>query len=195
MHTYIYSFSYFSFFLISKTLSLVASSRFWALLFPSVKWDSQGTCLAVLLGAGSQYGASLGSELSKSCSPAFFCNEARSDKWHIISFGLSSQLKNLAAHYITLWLLLEKPQWQRLHTSFSLPGISLLSTCQSPFPPLKQVQIPFLREAFLANPTDGYYFISSSTQVYLSLWKFELTYMCLGKLFSLSILFRKERIS
>lgn len=37
-----------------------------------------------------------------------------------------------------------------------LEFVFLLAICQSPFPPLKHVQVHFLRKALLAHPTDGY---------------------------------------
>lgn len=69
---------------------------------------------------------------------------------------------------------------------FCLEFLFLLATCRSPFPPLKHVQVRFLRKALLAYPTDGYYFISSSTEVDLSCGNLNL-FVCFLENSSLSL--------
>lgn len=149
-----------TFFGISKTLSQRVSSGFWASLFPSNRWGSQAMHLAglqCLPGSHTAHASPVTDEHT----------EARCAQWPVLShrFVLMTKIpsRHTTRHIVTL--LLETPQWQLLHTSFSLLAFSfLLATCQAP---LKCVQVPFLREAFLANQTNGYYFISLLKWVFL----------------------------
>lgn len=76
-----------------------------------------------------------------------------------------------AMHQVTVWLCLSSNHRVNFYARlfffffFGLEFLFLLASCQSPFPPLKHIGVPFLRKALGAHPIAGCYFVSSSTEV------------------------------